>query len=146
MKEAEKENKVETKENLIEKDWFLQSLVNLSNKGDATIGLTVITHGFLVSGDLVGGKEYFSGFGEDYTSGVKDDETKKSILKNFKDVGEKVYGSEKLDTMTDPSYIHIKGAKFFHPNGNPIPGNRGVWWRGRLSEISGFSLGKLNAE
>jgi hypothetical protein len=47
--------------------------------------------------------------------------------------------------MSPPNYIHLKEAKFFLPSGagKPIPANQGVWWRGRLSEVSGFILGSL---
>jgi len=44
-----------------ERDWFLQTLVNMANNSSSTglVGITLLTHGFLVSGDLVSGREYF---------------------------------------------------------------------------------------
>ena len=71
---AEKLIKTEehTKEETIQEfnqDWFLQTLVNMANSSTSTglVGITLLTHGFLVSGDLVGGREYFKGFAEDKT-------------------------------------------------------------------------------
>jgi hypothetical protein len=40
------------------------------------------------------------------------------------------------------SYIHLSGARVFVPGGGPPPPG-GVHWRGRLSEISGWSFGHL---
>jgi len=126
-----------------ERDWFLQTLVNMANNSSSTglVGITLLTHGFLVSGDLVSGREYFKGFAEDFASGFGDinNETATTIKENFINMGNQVYDKIKNDdNPPPPTYIHLNNAKFFHPNGNPIPFNKGVWWRGRLSEISGF--------
>mgnify|MGYP003635604363 CR=1 FL=1 len=129
-----------------EKDWFLQDLVGMVNNSNLTIGLTIVTHGFLVSGTLIGGKQYFIGFGEEMDTGIGETDNGKTIRENFEKIGTEIYSEEKQKKDGNPTFIHFKEAKFFHPNGNPIPGNRGVWWRGRISEVSGFSLGTLNAE
>lgn len=133
------------------KDWFLQSLVKMANTpGDGfSIGITLLTHGFLVSGQLISGQKYFKGFADDLASSVN--ENNNEIANVIKDmvikVGDSVYGKENADkNKALPTFIHMENAKFFHPNGNPIPGNKGVFWRGCLSEISGFSLGVLSAE
>lgn len=141
------ENSVDKKYNEPERDWFLQTLVNMANTSKSTglLGITLVTHGFLVSGQLVSGREYFKGFAEDFASGITDTEDAKSIRETFTKMGDHVY--DKLDNDENPpppAYIHLNDAKFFHPNGQPIPANTGVRWRGRLSEISGFSLGSLS--
>jgi len=43
-----------------------------------------------------------------------------------------------------PQYIHLSGAKFFNPEGNSLPTNQGVLWRGRVTEIGGFNLGSFS--
>lgn len=123
-------------------DWFLQSFVTMFNENNGSMGLTLVTHGFLVSGQLIGGKEYFEGFGDDLASAIPNGGDK--IKQTYKEMGEKVYNREKEGNSHAPTFIHLKNAKFFHPNGQPIPTNRGVLWRGRISEISGFSLGQLS--
>ena len=127
-----------------DKDWFLQSLVNIVNSGSFNFGVTLNVGGFLVSGQLVGGKEYFEGFGSDFAGAFCGGEIAETIKKTFAGHGD-IYSSDN-ETSPSPSYIHLKDAKFFNTNGNPIPGNRGVWWRGRLSQVDGFSLGSLRAE
>jgi hypothetical protein len=125
-----------------DKDWFLQNLVNMANSNGLNFGITLNVGGFLVSGQLVGGKEYFEGFGSDFASPFGDSEAAEDIRASFAQHGD-IYSSGD-EAVPPPSYIHIKEAKFFNTNGNPIPGNKGVWWRGRISQIDGFSLGSLS--
>ena len=45
----------------------------------------------------------------------------------------------------DPTwFIHLRDARVFSPGGAGLPGN-GMHWRGRLSEVSGWSFGLLEA-
>lgn len=122
-------------------DWFLQSLVSMANNG-VEVGVTLQVSGLLVSGVLAGGKAYFEGFAEDFSSGLNDPETAKSVRDSFAKYGE-IYKNEGDDAPPLPQYIHLKNARFFNTSGNPIPGNKGVWWRGRISEVAGFTLGSL---
>jgi len=142
-----KENENGKEEIIIERDWFLQTLVNVANGvGSEFVGITLLTHGFLVSGQLVSAPIYFNGFAEELANSFKksDSDDAKTIKESIIGLANKVYNnSDTNDSIPVVAYIHIKGAKFFHPNGSPIPSNQGVWWRGRLSEISGFSLGSL---
>ncbi|HEB27724.1 MAG TPA: hypothetical protein ENI05_08095 [Porticoccus sp.] len=124
-----------------DKDWFLQNLINMVNSGELKFGITLNVGGFLVSGNLIGGKHYFEGFGADFASGFSGDEVEDEIKNAFAKNGE-IYSSE--EEPSPPIYVHIEDAKFFNTNGAPIPENKGVWWRGRVSEVSGFSLGSLS--
>lgn len=66
-----------------DKDWFLQSLINMVNSGTFSFGVTLSVSGFLVSGQLIGGKEYFDGFAGDFTSGFSDSEAAEQIKNSF---------------------------------------------------------------
>jgi hypothetical protein len=125
-------------------DWFLQILVNIVNTSDTEIGVTLQVGGFLVSGRLVGGAKYFDGFAADFANSLRgDQESTEYIRSAFSSYGEQLY-STTGETDAGPLYIHVKEARFFNTSGKPIPANRGVWWRGRLSEVSGFILGSLS--
>ncbi len=129
-------------------DWFLQTLVNMANNSSLEFGITLQVSGMLVSGNLVNGKVYFEGFAADFASPFANDpETAESIKKSFSQFGE-VYTHEGDDQADRPlpQYVHLKDARFFNTAGKPIPGNKGVWWRGRICEVGGFSLGSLSAE
>lgn len=129
--------------NQTDKDWFLQNLVELTN-GSLSIGITLNVSGTLISGNLIGGKEYFNLFGENFASGF-DDKFAKDIKDKYSQFGA-IYDVDDSKEQPKPSYIHLKDAKFYGVGigGNPIPTNQGILWRGRISEVSGFSLGIFN--
>lgn len=127
-------------------DWFLQLLVTWTDSLPIKFGITLNVGGFLVSGDLISGAEYFKGFASDFSGGLAGNpETAEAFRKTITRLGEETYKADGKDAEHQrlPSYIHLKDARFFSTTGNPIPGNRGVWWRGRISEVSGFILGSL---
>ena len=131
-------------------DWFLQGLVSIVNKSpEISIGITLHVDGFLVSGHLVSGKRYFEGFAQEFggrVPGVKND-PEKQIEKAVAQLGKSFYGDEAEKSGGRPvHYIHLEGARMFHPGGEAIPADRGIWWRGRLTCVAGFSLGLLHAK
>jgi hypothetical protein len=130
-------------------DWLLQMLVDMvNNNADMELPITLHVEGLLVSGNLVGGVKYFEGFATDFAeSFATNPEISKGIRESVSKFGEiyKATGKEDADGPL-PTYIHLKQARFFNTSGMPIPANKGVWWRGRLSEVSGFILGSLSAD
>jgi hypothetical protein len=141
----------ETKElqqppNAPDADWFLQTLVSIAHNGPE-FGLTLQVSGFLVSGTLVGGAKFFEGFATDFASGFPEDQ-KADVKKTMLSPAELIYKNEPAEGEDRPlpGYIHLKDARFFNTSGKPIPGNRGVWWRGRISEVAGFVLGTLSTD
>lgn len=127
-------------------DWFLQSLVDMANKTGVEYGITLQVSGFLVSGTLVGGRKYFEGFADEFAGAIADEADAQAAREGFARFGS-VYDVEEGDNPSDkppPSFIHLRGARFFHPGGTAVPTNNGVWWRGRLSDVAGFVLGSLS--
>jgi hypothetical protein len=86
-------------------------------------------NGFLVSGMTISGDAYFEQLVAEFSERFTDDEIVKP-----KDLEE---------PELSPMFIHLKDARFFHNSGAPIPGNDPVLWRGRISEVSGFSLKEM---
>jgi hypothetical protein len=130
-----------------ETDWFLQSLVKMVNGFTIEFGITLQVSGMLVSGNLVSGEKYFEGFAADFSGPFNaEPEVAESIRKNFSSYGEIYRVDNDEATRPLPQFIHLKNARFFNTADKPIPGNTGVWWRGRISEVGGFSLGSLRAE
>jgi hypothetical protein len=129
-------------------DWFFQLLIQLVNGADFTFGVTLTVNGVLLSGQLVGGKQYFEGIAEEFSSAFTDPQVAENIRGGISAHG-KIYvnndGSYKQESPP-PTFVHLKNARVFHNSGTPIPTNRGVWWRGRIEEVSGFMLGELNAD
>ena len=129
------------------RDWFLQSLIDLVNGREIEIGLTLHAGGFLVSGLLVSGHQYFTGFGEEFARTFNDAELTADIQRAYARWGG-IYTVPKSpgETFTKANFIHLKNARFFNTAGEPIPANMAVWWRGRVSEIDGFFLGMLSEQ
>jgi hypothetical protein len=129
-------------------DWFLQQLVEWVNTMPFDFGVTLHVAGFLVSGTLISGAQYFSGFAEDFSGGfMPASEVAETFRKTITSYGETYKTDEKKKDEDSPLpvYIHLKNARFFTTSGNPAPRNAGVWWRGRISEVSGFVLGTLGS-
>lgn len=126
------------------KDWFLQFLVNQANKNQFELDITLTVGGLMIAGTLAGVRQYFDDLGAYFASPFDNaGANSKEVEKVFKAIGDQcscVTPSEKTET---PSYIHLKNARFFDSQGRSIPGSTGTWWRGRLSEVQGFTPGKL---
>lgn len=123
-----------------EVDRFLSIFINSADKsnGDFSFPIVLNVSGFLVSGLIIGAKEYYETFADTY---FQDPSITKYGEKLKKDLSELVSDDGFVSSIDK---IHLKDAKFFHPSGKPIPTNMGVLWRGRLSEIAGFSFGSLS--
>lgn len=134
-----------------QKDWFLQSLVNLVNtaQGTTTISLTIFSKGIILSGNLINGMTYFEEQSEIWAeatvrAGV--DNTIEDGRKLFTDIAEAVYGpmvQAEPGEYEDP-YIHMKVLRVYMGNSPLESGqNGGFLWRGRISEVDGFTLGTM---
>ena len=125
------------------KDWFLQFLVNLANKNRFELDITLTVGGMLISGTLVGVRQYFDDLSAYFASPFDSGRNSEEIKETFKKIGDQctcVAPSEQTET---PSYIHLKNAIFADAQGKRISDSSGIWWRGRISEVQGFTPGKL---
>jgi hypothetical protein len=123
------------------KDWFLQFLVNLANKNRFELDITLTVGGILISGTLAGVRQYFDDLGAYFASPFESIGNSEEIRATFKKIGDQCSCVSQSEQTETPSYIHIKNASFFDAHGQSIPGSTGTWWRGRISEIQGFSPG-----
>ncbi len=134
-------------------DWYLIEYIKFANKG-MRFPVTLYCSGLLVSGILIGGREYFEQSALQVVESFSDTEVKEVInkwVKSFADIypaassdndGDKPVDDD--DDLAPPTYIHLMNAKVFTPGQVPIPGGKeGLLWRGRLSSVDGFTWGKL---
>jgi hypothetical protein len=131
---------IDTRDN----DWFLQSFVNLANYKALEFSITLNVGGFLISGNLIGGKKYFDKFAAEF-SGAYEDKHEAEVIKNALSKHGEIYLSDE-DEIPPPVFIHLEDARFFSTHGKPIPNNNGVLWRGQISKVDGFILGGLKNE
>jgi hypothetical protein len=127
-------------------DWMLRYLVDLANLRGLQMGITLQLEGMLVSGVLVGGQDYFDGITNNISDALGGNDQTKAIADLFERMNQAVHAETNPDMPTPPpAYIHLKDAYFFQSaDAAPIPSGQGVWWRGRLTRISGFFFGNLS--
>jgi len=125
-------------------DWFIQSLVNVANVAPLSFGVTLQVSGLLVSGYLVSGKAFFEATGQQIVSGLVQNAALADQMRKMFATFESAYPND--PTRTDrpvPQFVHLQNARFYSTDGTPVPSNAGVWWRGRISQISGIVIGIL---
>ena len=130
-------------------DWLLGAFVTAVNAGARQVGITLWTGGLLVSGTLVGVDDYFEGVATAFDEAAVPGE--ESLGAMFRTLGEQARDliqaedreSAASDTPPpDPAFIHLQNATTYSPGLQPIPTDRGVWWRGRLESVGGWSFGR----
>jgi hypothetical protein len=108
-------------------DKLLKELIQYVNKTLYEINITIFVQGIVISGILIPDIEYIDIVSGQYI-GLSEDLVS-------------IFWSSRDDLMKD-DYIHLKNATF-HSDVTPITINSKVYWRGRLSSIDGFVVGKL---
>ena len=123
-----------------DEDWFLQVLVTLANHG-GEFGITLqVPGGHLVSGILTSGRVYGEALAQLMSGPVAD-----AIRNMFEDAYPE--SSEPAnETDPRPRFVHLRQARYFHASGVPIPTNEPVLWRGRISQVAGFTIGQLSSD
>jgi hypothetical protein len=118
-------------------DWLLQLLGFIAiESADTEIGLTLNVGGLVVSGLLVSPHRFFKSVAQD-TLGTE---------AGLGDFLVKTMENAYSDTFSGESviYLHLDQAQIFMPGQPPLPGDRTMLWRGRLSEIDGWSFGSFS--
>ncbi len=149
MMEAQSEN---TESKTV--DWFLQSLVSIVNDENESASIPIILSvgSLLISGEMIGGKTYFTEFAHQFKDGFKgiSSETAARIEVAFKRLGDVYDPIQKVSRgnayIPKPHLVHLRNVQMYHAGGPVLLSEKGVLWRGRLEAVNGFSLGKLSPD
>lgn len=130
-----------------QRDWFLDTLVDLANRLGSGMGVTLNIKGTVIHGNLISGKLYFEELAKQVEPNPPDDPNQVIIADAFRGLiskmGEDVYSFDKEDEdRPPPNFIHLKDARILTGNGL-IPSNEGVLWRGRLTSVDGVVFGDM---
>lgn len=118
-------------------DPLLQWLVDISNRSNQSFLVTLTVGGNLVSGLLISLDEYLDEWAAQASGQINHQESALFVKDTV--LGWKV---DKTQKQPAAQLIHLKDAEVFTSNGRPIaPG--GVLWRGKISSVDGFNLGRL---
>lgn len=132
----------------IEADGVLQLLISYSELGIET-PVTLLTGGMTVSGVIVSAAIYMENTGAQLSAALRshDPRLAETISQSFAQLRQDVEAQSKAADEAgslSARFIHLKNAKYFIPGQDGLPNNAdGIFWRGRLSAISGFSLGSF---
>lgn len=130
-------------------DWMLQLLVKITNESQLRMGMTFFIGGSIISGDMVGGREYFDRFGPvlkgespgtEVETSSSFDELKDAYYPISENTEEEADGGEK-DDVPGPTYVHMLNVKVFAGGMTPF---QGAIWRGRLSQVDAWILGRAD--
>ena len=119
-------------------DHILAYVVSLSNDAGLELGLRVFAGGTILSGTLIGGSKFFAALSETINPNSQgDDSVAGAMSKLFESLSDQ-YKSPDLSGDAVTTYLHLKNAWSFVPGQDPLL--IGLW-RGRLSQIDGWSVG-----
>lgn len=161
--DGEQADEAATQQSAPSDDWMLADLVALVNdmgEAEFEIGLTLWTSSGMVSGLLISGFRYFNLLSDALridTDGMDEAEARQLQFRNvFADYFgnyKGIYkGPEDSSAAGDddagklsprPAYIHLRSVKYGPNFPGPRDGDVELFWRGRLTEISGWSVSQV---
>lgn len=119
-----------------EKDGVLSTFVNAANNHEFELDITLVTGGAVVTGTLVSAEEYFKELSESFEGG---NDVSEELGERFKQTSESASGGE-----GEAQFIHMKKTKVYLGDSKPTPSKGDILWRGKLSEVDSFFLGKIS--
>lgn len=135
----------------IEADGLLQLLISYSELGIET-PVTLLVGGMTISGVITSAANYMEHTGAQLSAALKSHDAAKlaeTVAQSFAQLKQDVEEQSRIADETgqlSARFIHLKHAKYFTPGQDGLPNNpEGIYWRGRLTAISGFSLGEFSA-
>ncbi len=118
------------------KDSILEFFVQASNKHDFSLDITLNVAGAVITGTLVSAKEYFDSLSETFEDGS---DVAQKLSEELAKAGESVEENH----STEANFIHLKNTKVYCGDSKPTPSKGKIMWRGKISEVDGFFLGKI---
>ena len=118
------------------KDNILEFLVLAANKHDFNLDITLNVKGAVITGTMISAKEYFRSLSGTFEDG---NDIAQMLSEQLNQAGEVAQNSD--DTVVN--FLHMKETKVYCGDSKPTPSKGQILWRGKLSEIDGFFLGRI---
>ncbi|NAO99110.1 gas vesicle protein GvpU [Halomonas sp. MG34] len=119
------------------KDNILSYFVVASNKHDFNLDISLLVNGALVSGTLISAQDYFQTLSKSFEDG---NDISKTVGEQLAKTSESLASQDNPD---QPEYIHLKNSQLYFGGNKPTPSKGDILWRGKLSEVDSFFLGKI---
>ena len=126
-------------------DWHLQLLVEDANDFGVEVPITLFVPGGVVTGVLTSGKDYFELFADRFAAGWPKD-GRAAIRASMASPGAvypRLEPGEKSPRGQPAQFIHLRDAQLIGAFGGLPSSGDGLLWRGRLTEVAAYSLGRL---
>ena len=132
-------------------DWLLDQLVREANRFDLEVAVTLSVAGSVITGTLVGVRRFFAEYAELAQRVYRDGATRARVRAGFVRTGEELQRQtnaaalreEQGGELAPPAeFVHLVNARYL-PATAALPADAGFLWRGRLSQVDGFSLGTV---
>ncbi|KMJ57773.1 gas vesicle protein GvpU [Bacillus sp. LL01] len=121
------------------KDSILEFFVQAANIHGFSLDITLNVNGAVISGTLIPAKDYFETMSETFEDG---NEVAQKISDQLAAAGESFESSKEAEA----NFIHLKNTKVYCGDSKPTPSEGKILWRGKLSEVDGFFLGRISNE
>ena len=118
------------------KDNILEFLVQAANKHDFNLDITLNVKGAVITGTMVSAKDYFRTLSGTFEEG---NDIAQMLSEQLGLAGEAAGNSDE----TGANFLHMKDTKVYCGDSKPTPSKGNILWRGKLSEIDGFFLGRI---
>ncbi|ALC88584.1 gas vesicle protein GvpU [Bacillus sp. FJAT-18017] len=118
------------------KDTVLELFVQAANNHGFNLDITLNVKGAVVTGTIISARDYFESLSGTVEDGSDVAEKLSDMLSN---AGESA-GSE---SQPEANYIHLKNANVYVGDSKPTPSKGDILWRGKLSEVDGFFIGRI---
>ncbi|UAL46609.1 gas vesicle accessory protein GvpU [Sutcliffiella horikoshii] len=119
------------------KDSILEFFVQAANSYDFSLDISLNVNGAVISGTLISAKDYFEAMSETFEDG---NEIAQKISEQLAATGESFESSKGAEA----NFIHLKNTKVYCGDSKPTPSEGKILWRGKLSEVDGFFLGRIS--
>ncbi|ULT55703.1 gas vesicle protein GvpU [Neobacillus drentensis] len=118
------------------KDNILEFFVQAANKHNFSLDITLNVNGSVITGTIISAKEYFDTLSEIFKDG---DDIAIMLSEQLSNAGK----STQSDIDSEANFIHMKETKVYCGDSKPTPSKGDILWRGKLTEVNGFFLGKI---
>ncbi|MFS0728230.1 gas vesicle accessory protein GvpU [Paenibacillus sp. 1P07SE] len=118
------------------KDSTLEFFVKATNKHDFSLDITLNVRGAMISGTTISASGYLESLAESFEEG---NEVSQKLGEQMRKAGE---AAEESDD-DELHFIHLKDAQIYLADNKGMPTRGKVLWRGRLTEVDGYFLGKI---
>jgi hypothetical protein len=126
------------------KDEVLEYLVKMLEETDLSTALTLCVSGSVISGEMISSKRYFEEVSSIYNQkqfSTNDPSLIERGLPAMEQVKQFLQQKGKSrEEQHNPKYIHLKNVLIYPSNPSQPVG--AIIWRGKLSSVDGFSIGR----